>query len=285
MQPSDAVACVAAPARRPAKRRRWLRWFLFADFCLVVSALWGFQYLISSEERLDALLKWQSEKVYAAVAGAIDGGYDKSTARTVAEISEPVLMRLADFGGDTAVMAHRRGWISIQLSRSYDVIGDPKRQLVHAEAGKRAFERAVRLEPGNREWQRDLAAVEDDLGNAYSAAGDLDRALKHHREGKRLVGALLAADADNPKLKGDLAASLGKLGRHYVERGWKEQGTSYLWQGRRLIRELLVAEPDNERWQRYLRVFDRMIGAQMAAAGVFSGEVASRFAEGNATKQ
>ncbi len=267
MQPSDAVAGAVAPAQRPAKRRRWLRWFLFADFCLVVSALWGFQYLISSEERLDALLKWQSEKVYAAVVGAIDGGYDKSTARTVAEISEPVLMRLASFGGDTAVMGHRRGWINVQLSRSYDTdaIADATRQLAFAEVAKRQFERAFALEPDNPDWRRDLAAVEDDLGNAYFAAGDLDRALKHHREGKRLVGALLASDADNPKLKGDLAASLGKLGRHYLERGWKGQGTSYLWQGRRLIRELVAIAPETDRWQGYLRVFDRMIGEETVA--------------------
>lgn len=267
MQPPDSVGAVDAPAARPKTRRRWLRWFLAADFCLVVSALWAFQYVISSEERLDGLLKWQAEKVYAAVAGAIDGGYDKATARMVAELSEPVLMRLADFGGDTALMAHRRGWISVQLSRSYDTdaIADAARQLAFAEAARRQFERAAALEPANPDWRRDLAAVEDDLGNAYAATGDLDRALMHHREGRRLVTELLATDPANVKLKGDLAASLGKLGRHYLERGWKIQGASYLWQGRRLIRELVAIEPENDRWQGYLRVFDRMIGAEMAA--------------------
>ncbi len=263
MQPSEPVA----PAQRPGKRRRWLRWFLLADFCLVVTALWAFQYVVSSEERLDGLLKWQAEKVYSAVAGTIDGGYDKATARRVAEISEPVLMRLASFGGDTAVMAHRRGWINVQLSRCYDTdaIADAARQLGFAEAGKHQFDRAAALEPTNPDWRRDLAAVEDDLGNAYFAAGDLDRALRHHREGRRLVAGLLAADPANVKLKGDLAASLGKLGRHYLERGWKVQGTSYLWQGRRLIRELVADNSGNDRWNGYLRVFDRMIGAEMAA--------------------
>lgn len=267
MPPQHAVPAGGSPAKAamPKRRRRWLRWFLIADLTLVLAGLGAYFYITGSDERLDAVLKPLSEQVYAAVSGAVDGGFEIETARTIAETAEPILKRLAALGGDTALMAHRRGWISIQLSRSYEVIGDPVSQLAHAQAGKRAFARAAALDPGNREWMRDLAAVEDDLGNAYFSAGDLDRALHHHREGKRLVGALLAADADNPKLKGDLAASLGKLGRHYVERGWKTQGTSYLWQGRRLIRELLIADSDNDRWQRYLRVFDRMIGEQTAA--------------------
>jgi tetratricopeptide (TPR) repeat protein len=272
MPPSEIVAQVgvgpstAADARGLIPRRRWLRWFLALDLLLVVAALGTYRYVTADADRLDAALKWLSEQVSAAVAGAVDGGYDKETARLIAETAEPVLFRVLALGGDTPVMAHRRGWINIQLSRSYDVIGDPARQLAFAEAGKRAFERALAMEPSSREWRRDLAAVEDDLGNAFAAAGDLDGALRHHREGRRLVQMLLAEDPANTQLKGDLAASLGKLGRHYLGRGWRAQGTSHLWQGRNLIRELLVLEPDNARWQGYLRVFDRMIGAEMATA-------------------
>ncbi|MEZ5924373.1 MAG: hypothetical protein R3D57_08295 [Hyphomicrobiaceae bacterium] len=241
-----------------------MRWFLIGDLCLVLLAAGAYFYVTGSEDRLDSTLKRLSEQVYAAVSGAIDGGYETETARLIAETAEPVMFRLAAVGGDTPVMAHRRGWINVQLSRSYDVIGDAERQLAFAVAGKNAFERARAQEPHNREWQRDLAAVEDDLGNAYTAAGDLDRALGHHREGRRLVEQLLREEPENTKLKGDLSASLGKLGRHYLGRGWVGQGTAYLRHGRRLIRELLVVEPGNERWQRYLRVFDRMIGEQTA---------------------
>ena len=273
MPPTDAAA-LAEPlpggqrshhrAGRP--RRRLLRWFLILDLCLVIAAIGTYRAVTGSEARLDATLKWLSEQVYSAVSGAIDGGYDRETARLIAETAEPILLRLAAHGGDTPSMAHRRGWINVLLSRSYDVIGDPARQIVFAKAGKRQFERAASIDPGNTEWHRNLAVVEDDIGNAMVAAGDLDGALRHHREGRRLVEVLLAADRDNPNLKGDLAASLGKLGRYYVERGWTRQGTSYLWQGRRLIRELVDEDPDNDRWRRYLRVFDRMIGEQMASA-------------------
>lgn len=252
------------PRQRP--RRRLLRWFLIADLTLVVVALGAFLAVTGSEERLDATLKWTSEQVSAAVAGALDSGHSVETARTIAEIAEPILFRFARLGGDTAVMAHRRGWINVQLSRAYDEIGDWKRQLAFAQAGRRQFERAAAIEPGNPEWRRDLAAVEDDLGNALAASGDLDGALAHHREGKRQVLSLLDSDPGNGKLRGDVAASLGKLGRHYISRGWTKTGTSYLWQGRRIIRELLVADPGNERWQRYLRVFDRMIAEQTATA-------------------
>lgn len=272
MPPSEIVAQVGASsataggAHAPKPRRRSLRWFLALDLLLVVAAVGTYRYVTADADRFDAALKWLSEQVSAAVAGAVDGGYDKGTARLIAETAEPVLFRVLALGGDTPVMAHRRGWINIQLSRSYDVIGDPARQLAFAEAGKRAFEHALAMEPSSREWRRDLAAVEDDLGNAFAAAGDLDGALRHHREGRRLVLMLLAEDPANTQLKGDLAASLGKLGRHYLGRGWRAQGTSHLWQGRNLIRELLVLEPDNARWQGYLRVFDRMIGAEMATA-------------------
>ncbi|MFO1169929.1 MAG: hypothetical protein U1E49_03080 [Hyphomicrobiaceae bacterium] len=258
------VVAAEQTAKRP--RRRLLRWFLLADLSLVVLALCAFYIVTGSEERLDATLKWTSEQVSSAVDGALDSGHSVETARTIAEIAEPILFRFASFGGDTAVMAHRRGWINVQLSRAYDEIGDAERQRAFAEAGKRQFEKATAIEPANPEWRRDLAAVEDDLGNALAAAGDLDGALGHHREGKRQVLALLAGDPDNPKLKGDVAASLGKLGRHYISRGWTKTGTSYLWQGRRIIRELLVQDAGNERWQRYLRVFDRMIAEQTATA-------------------
>lgn len=255
------AATVETGQRRP---RRLLRWYLVAHLCLVALALGAFYILAGSEERLDRTLKWTAEEVNAAVAGALDGGYSVETARNIVEMAEPVLFRLARLGGDTPVMAHRCGWINVQLSRAYDEIGDPAKQLQFAEAGKRAFERAAALDPGNPEWQRDLAAVEDDIGNALAAAGDLDGALSRHLEGKRKAEALLAADPENSRLKGDVAASLGKLGRHYVGRGLTEQGTQYLMAGREIIRELLGADPTNERWLGYLRVFDRMLAAQTA---------------------
>jgi hypothetical protein len=272
MPPSEAVAC-AGPKSVPAREadrgkppRRWLRWFFTLDIILVLAALGTFQYVTGNEDRLDQALKWLSEEVHAAVSGAVDGGYERQTARLVAEFAEPILFRGLALGGDTSVMAHRRGWINVQLSRSYEVIGDPARQLALAQSGKRAFERALAMEPGRIDWQRDLAAVEDDLGNALAAGGDLDGALRHHRQGRRLVVELLEMDPGSTRLRGDLAASLGKLGRHFLGRGWTHQGTSYLWQGRRIVRELLAVEPDNARWQGYLRVFDRMIGEQTAAS-------------------
>lgn len=257
---------VAAIETVQKPRRRLLRWFLVADLSILILALGAFYVLAGSEERLDATLKWTAEEVNSAVDGALDGGYSVETARAIAEIAEPVLFRLARLGGDTPVMAHRRGWINVQLSRAYDEIGDPSKQLELAEAAKRAFERAAALDPDNPEWQRDLAAVEDDIGNALAAAGDLDGALGRHLEGKRLVEALLAKDPANPMLKGDVAASLGKLGRHYVGRGLTETGTQHLTAGREIILKLLAEDPANPRWQGYLSVFDRMLETQATAA-------------------
>lgn len=277
MSPADAIGVVeqkpaiaSRESRAGKPRRRWLRWFIFLDLCIVLAAAGTYRYVTGSQQRLDRTLKWTSEQVYAAVSGVIDGGYDPQTARFIAETAEPILLRLVSLGGNTPLMAHRRGWIIVQLSRSYAAIGDPARQQSLAEAGKLAFERAAALEPDNRDWRRDLAAVESDLGNALAATGDLDGALSHYREGRRRVLALIEDDPENAKLNGDLGASLGKLGRHYVERGWQRQGTSYLWQGRRLIRDLAITEPENDRWQRYLRVFDSMIAEQTAAATVLS---------------
>jgi tetratricopeptide (TPR) repeat protein len=220
---------IASNARRAGKPlRRLLRWFLILDLCIVLAAAGAYHYVTGSPERLDGTLKWTSEQVFGAVSGVIDSGYDPQTARTIAETAEPILLRLVSLGGNTPVMAHRRGWINLQLARCHDVIGNPVRQMSFAEAAKRAFERAAALEPDNRDWHRDLAAVENDLGNALAAIGDLDGALRHYREGRRRVLALMKDDPENAKLKGDLGASLGKLGRHYVERGWRRQGTSYL---------------------------------------------------------
>jgi tetratricopeptide (TPR) repeat protein len=261
------AAKIETNARRP---RRLLRWFLVADLCILASGLVAFYVLTGSESRLDATLKWTAEEVSSAVAGALDGGYSVETARSIAEIAEPVLFRLARLGGDTPVMAHRRGWINVQLSRAYGEIGDAAKQRQFAEAGKRAFERAAALEPGNPEWKRDLAAVEDDIGNALAASGDLDGALRHHLEGKRLVEALLAQDPGNPRLKGDVAASLGKLGRHYMGRGRHAEGRQHLIEGRRIIVELLADDPTNSRWQGYRRVFDRMLGEQTGDASLSS---------------
>ena len=103
--------------------------------------------------------------------------------------------------------------------RSLERIG-----LVRLAAGERAgalaaFEESLGVrrklamaDPGNAEWQGDLALTLDLVGNVRSIEGDRNAALQGHEESLAIRRKLAAVDPDNVRWQYEIGGSLDRVG-------------------------------------------------------------------------
>ena len=70
----------------------------------------------------------------------------------------------------------------------------------------------VATDPGNAQWQRDLALGLDRMGDLQRLAGDTAAALAAHEEALRITRALVAMDPQNTLGQRSLAVTLNKIG-------------------------------------------------------------------------
>jgi tetratricopeptide (TPR) repeat protein len=205
-------------------------------------------------------------------------------------------LALAPPAGDpTGLSGSGRRWLRVGDTRW--VVGAVRPAADAYRAAHRLFERAVRADPGNASWQRDLSVSWDRLGDIRWARADLAGALAAYTRGKDIVEGLAAADPGNMRWQRDLSVSWCKLGEARQAQGDLAEALVAYIEDMKITKQLAAADPGNASWQRDLSVTWCKLGDVRAAqddlvralaAYTESKEIAERLAAadpGNASWQ
>ena len=109
-------------------------------------------------------------------------------------------------------------------------------------------DRLVKADPGNAQWQRDLSASYNKIGDVLVTQGTLPEALKSYRDGLAIMDRLAKADPGNAGWQRDLSLSYANIGdalRRTGETADALSALSALMQGRKIIADITQMSPDN----------------------------------------
>jgi tetratricopeptide (TPR) repeat protein len=116
------------------------------------------------------------------------------------------------------------------------------------------MEELVRADPGNSQWQRELAFCHNRRGEVLAAAGESEEALLAFRQGQAVAERLACLDPDNSLWQADLAFVFDRIGAAVQHHGDLEAALQH-YQRALAIRSALVArDPETSPWLRDLFV-------------------------------
>ncbi len=135
----------------------------------------------------------------------------------------------------------------------------------------REAERQSRLltlqDPENKEWQRDLSASHERLGDIAKAQGDLPAAKAAYTASLEIRKTLTARDPENTQWQRDLAVSHNKLGDIAVAQGDLPAAKAAYTASMEIRKTLAARGPENTEWQRDLSVCHEKFGDIAKAQG------------------
>jgi tetratricopeptide (TPR) repeat protein len=158
-------------------------------------------------------------------------------------------------------------------------------------------DRLAKSDPGNADWQHDLAASYNRVGDVQVARGNLQAALASYQAGFAIAERLAKSVAGNADWERDRLVSYLKVGDVQVRQGNLQAALVSYQAGFAIAERLAKSDPGNAAWQRdlsdsYLRVGDVQVpqgNSQAALASYQAGfAIAERLAKsdpGNAVWQ
>jgi tetratricopeptide (TPR) repeat protein len=125
----------------------------------------------------------------------------------------------------------------------------------------------VKTDPGNAQWQRELALSYEEIGNVLVAQGSLPEALDSYRGSLAIVQRLAQAHPGNTGWQRDLSIFLEKIGNVLVAQGNAAEALKSYRESLAIRERLVKADPDNTLWQRDLWASYNEIGDVLVTQG------------------
>ena len=130
-----------------------------------------------------------------------------------------------------------------------------------------AIRHMAQSDPGNAEWQRDLAVALHKLGNLAVAQGNLPEAQQLFVDAFRIAQQLAESDPDNAAWQRDLAVSLEMLGDLAAAQGDLSSALRLFADSFRIGQHLVASDPSNAVWQLVLSGSLERVGDLLDAQG------------------
>lgn len=128
-------------------------------------------------------------------------------------------------------------------------------------------ERVAATDPGNAEWQRDLAVLHSTVGSALAAMGDSAAALTEYRADLTISARLAALDPGNAQWQRDLAVSHNQVGDVLAGRGELPTALAAYRDGLAVAERLAASRPGDAAWQRDVATGQERVGNVLVAQG------------------
>ncbi len=154
---------------------------------------------------------------------------------------------------------------------------DRSERLFAYRKARDIWKRLVKTDPGNLDWQHDLAVSYERIGDELFANGDSDKAFDAYSKGVEICTRLVAAaPRDGEILRWDrepriiswgsyLALVVNKIGEVLFARRDYAGALSNYEQSLAVTRAWLDIDPGNERWRRYLALsYGKIAGVRLA---------------------
>jgi tetratricopeptide (TPR) repeat protein len=104
-------------------------------------------------------------------------------------------------------------------------------------------------DPGNTEWQRDLALSQNGVGDVLRAQGDFAAALAMYRDALAIAKALAVKDPANTIWQRDLAFTQERIAKALMSIGAGGGAIPPLRDSLAIARALVLRDPSNVLWQ------------------------------------
>jgi tetratricopeptide (TPR) repeat protein len=148
----------------------------------------------------------------------------------------------ASFAGEeeTPDMLRRQGAVYERIGDILRNRGDLKGALERYRDSFNIRQKLANRDPGNADWQRDLAFSDERIGDLLRDQGDLNGALKNYHDALAIVQKLASQDSNDAVWQGDLAFAYWNAGELWsqVEADSKLKAREMIEKGRDILRDL-----------------------------------------------
>ena len=114
---------------------------------------------------------------------------------------------MAKYGRQTPELRYRKAWMLIQFARNYAIVGDTGKERARALEAQQLLSALIKEKPVDLNFQWELAAVNDAVGDVLVARGNVPGALPSYRDGLAIMERLAKSDPDNADWQRDLSVS------------------------------------------------------------------------------
>ena len=253
------------------RRRRTQIWGGVAGLCLLLavlasgSAVYAWQQLKTNEAFLSATLKTATDIVNTAVAHAEKYNVPRAATLELLSRAEGLFDNMARFGRPTLELQYQKARMLIQFARNYAALGDSGKERSRAEEAYHLMAGLAAARPYDADYQVELAAAYDEIGDVQMAQGDLGAALKSYRDSLAIRKRLAQSDPNNAGGQRDLSISHNKVGKVQIGQGDLSAALKSFRDGLTIRQRLAQSDPGNAGWQRDLSVsYDDVGDAQVA---------------------
>ncbi len=146
-------------------------------------------------------------------------------------------------------------------------LGDTKAALETGGRLRAIMEALVASDPGNADWQRDLAAAYERMGGMLLAAGRRDDAVAEYNKSFAIIYKLTTSNPGNTELQRDLWLGHVRVGDLLVTAGQRADALEQYRKSLAVIQKLTAIDPRNTDWQRGQAISYSKIGDLLLAAG------------------
>jgi tetratricopeptide (TPR) repeat protein len=146
-------------------------------------------------------------------------------------------------------------------------VEDPPQAAQHFNRALEILERLTRTDPGNLNWQDDLATAQDRLATGLLAQGRLEEALDRFRGALSISIRVADSDPGNAVWQRNLAASYDRMGETLAKLGDLPTALAQFQQAFSIHRDLAQTQQDNMSGQMAFAMAHDRIGMLLAQQG------------------
>jgi len=151
-------------------------------------------------------------------------------------------------------------WWLIEASDAWEALGNTQRVLRIRTLAQSVAAAKSAADPGNSQWQLNLAISQGKIGDIQQAQGNLGAALKSYQTCMAIMQKLAAADPGNSQWQRELSVSHNKIGEIQQAQGNLGTALKSYQTCMAIMQKLAAADPGNSQWQLDLSVSHERIG-------------------------
>ena len=279
--PTEATQAFIAASRRAATRRRnMLSGSLAAGLVVALAlAVWAWRergIAITQRELAQRNFDAAKSTVDSVVTDIAQGlrevqGMRVDTVRRILGRAEAALNELASNTGNDPQVRMSQAEMDTLFANTYLRLGAIKLATSYAQKGNAVIRPLAASQPGDVDYQQELAINLNEVGEVDEEAGDTVGALSAYREGLDLMRAVAAKEPDAPNVTSNLDVSLAKVGKVLAQQGDLANALAAHQEAIVLMRARIAKEPDSTEWQYNLAGHLNFAGDLMAQQGDLDG--------------
>jgi tetratricopeptide (TPR) repeat protein len=238
-----------------ARKRRNIFWgavagvFLLLTIAASGSAIYAYQKLVQSEERLDSAIEIAYGFVAEATAVSDRFGVPVDVSLALLKRGEAALNALINRGADSNSLRYRKALMLLTLSNSYHDLGRTKEALLRSVEARDLLKELVASDPRRRDWRLSLVDAEIYTGVWLEIGRQLVAALESYRNGLAIGEQLLRDEPTNVDVVPSLARLHVNLGNVQSARGLISEAMKSFTNSLDVMLQFAKQDGDSDPWE------------------------------------